>query len=334
VEIFIDESGTFAIRDDGSSVGAVGALVVTESQFPILERRYAQLRPLLPKDQGEVKGRLLGESDVARVVDIARRSGLIYEVTVVDLAPEDAAAVEEHRTGQCEGLTRKLTKQHHPDLVASVYALRERLEQMPLQLYAQGVATFDLLWRTLSHATAYYSQREPESLARFRWVVDAKAADGVTGWEEWWSKVVKPFMQSRSLQEPFPELEGGDYSHLGANEMPIPDYLVKEFPRLKGGTGLALSGAFDQIEFSARAPTGLELVDVLTNAVRRALLGRLGQQGWRGLSGVMIHRRGPTYIRPVGFGEDQRVIPPATAAVLRQLGTGGRSMLTEKPLLL
>jgi hypothetical protein len=164
---------------------------------------------------------------------IARRSGLIYEVTVVDLAPGDEAAIEEHRRGQCEGLTKKLTPQHHPDLVASVYALRERLEQMPLQLYAQCVVTFDLLWKTLSHATAYYSQREPRSLALFRWVIDAKSPDGVTGSEDWWSKVVRPFMQSRSLQEPFPELESGDYSHLAAKEMPIPDYLVKECTRLK-----------------------------------------------------------------------------------------------------
>jgi hypothetical protein len=60
MHIFIDESGTFVTRADGSSLGAVGALVVTESQVEEFERRYAQLRPLLPKHNGEVKGRLMG----------------------------------------------------------------------------------------------------------------------------------------------------------------------------------------------------------------------------------------------------------------------------------
>jgi hypothetical protein len=324
MDIYIDESGTFT---PGSSVGAVGALVVTESQLPLLESRYAQLRPLLPKDGAEVKGRLLGEGDVARVVDVARRSGLIYEVTVIDLLPSETALIEEHRAGQCEGLTRGLTEKHQPSLVAGVHALRARLEKMPLQLYVQFVATCDLLWTTLQHATLYYCQREPRSLARFRWIVDAKAPKGITDWEDWWSWAVKPMLQARSLRQPFGQLESGDYSHLAAKELPMPDFLVKEFPRLKDKTGLSLSGAFQEIVFSADTPTGLELVDVLTNAVRRALTGRLGEPGWRGIPGVMIHRRGPTYIHPIGFGQDQRVIPARTAAVLRKLGKGGRSML-------
>jgi hypothetical protein len=329
MDIFIDESGTFTPRPDGSSIAAVGALVVTESQVPIFERRYGQVRPLLPKAGGEVKGRLLDEADVARVVDIARRSGLIYEVTVIDLLPDHAAAVEAHRAEQCEGLTRRLTEKHKPSLVAGVRALRARLERMPLQLYAQYVGTADLLWRTLQHATLYYCQREPHSLARFRWVIDAKAPDGPTDWEDWWSHVVRPMLQARSLREPFGQLEGGDYSHLAAQEMPVPDYLVKEFPRLKGKTGLSLSEAFREIVFSADSLPGLEVVDVLTNAVRRALTGHLGERGWQGIGGVMIHRRGPTCIHPVGFGQDKRVIPSPAAEVLRHLGKGGRSMLTR-----
>jgi hypothetical protein len=329
VQIFIDESGTFVTRDDGSSVGAVGALVVTESQVAHLERRYAQLRPLLPKVDGEVKGRGLGEADVARVVDVARRCGLIYEVTVVDLPAESAAVVAEHRAGQCDGLTGKLTAEHHPNLVACVQGLRARLEQMPLQLYVQSVATFDVIWRTLSHATAYYCQREPQSLARFRWVADAKEPGGVTDWEEWWSQVVKPMTQSRSFREPFPQLEGGDYSHFAAKEVAVSGYWAKEFPGQKGETGLALAPMLTEIVFSPDPAPGLELVDVLTNAVRRALTGRLGPRGWQGISGVMIHRREATYVHAIGFGPERRVADPEAAKVLRQLGRGGRSMLKD-----
>jgi hypothetical protein len=327
LQIFIDESGTFVARDDGASVGAVGALIITENQIAEFDRRYAQLRPLLPKDQGEVKGRLLVESDIARVVDVARRSGLIYEATVVDLPEASAEAIERHRAGQCAGITEGLTAEHHPNLVAWAQGLRRRLEQVPPQLYVQSVATFDLVWRTLCHATAYYSQREPQALARFQWVVDAKAPAGVTDWEDWWSKVVKPMMQSRSFREPFPRLEGGDYSHFSAKQIPMSDYLVKEFPRLKGETGFESAPIFDEIVFSPDAVPGLEVADVLTNAVRRALTGRLGARGWQGISGLMIHSREPTYVHMVGFGSKRHVRDPATATVLCQLGQRGRWMV-------
>jgi hypothetical protein len=329
LQIFIDESGTFVARDGSASVGALGAVVITESQVAEFNRRYMQLRPLLPKHQGEVKGKLLGESDIARVVDVARRSGLIYEVTIVDLPENSAQAIERHRAGQCEGLTGGLTAEHHPNIVAWAQGLRRRLEQMPLQLYVQSVATFDLVWRALSHATAYYSQREPQSLARFQWVVDAKAPDRVTDWEDWWSKVVKPMTQSRSFREPFPQLEDGDYSHFSAREIAMSDYWVREFPRLQGETGLALAPIFDEIVFSPDPLPGLEVADVLTNAVRRALTGHVGPRGWPGISRTMIHRREPTYVHMVGFGAERRVCDPTTAAALRQLGRGGRSMLRD-----
>lgn len=136
MQIFIDESGTFVTHPDGSAIGAVGALVVTENQLELVERMYAQLRPLLPKERGEVKGRLLGEADVGRVARLCQRSGLIYEVTAIDLPPNADEVIERHRARQCEGLTRKLTKDHQPDLVAAVHALRRQLEELPLQLAA------------------------------------------------------------------------------------------------------------------------------------------------------------------------------------------------------
>lgn len=330
MQIFIDESGTFTTRADGSAVGAVGALVITESQIPLVERRYDQLRPLLPKEKGEVKGRSLDEADVARVVDLCRRAGLIYEVSIVDLPADSTTLVETQRAAQCEALTSKLTPEHDPGFVSWVHDLRKRLEQMPLQLYVQSQVTFDVIWRTLSHATAYYSQREPHSLASFEWVVDAKRATGITDWEDWWSKIIMPMTQSRSFQDPFPQLEDGDYSHLPAKEVLFSEYYRKQLPALGEATGLALGPLLKNINFSSRALPGLELVDVFTNAVRRALTGRLESRGWQGIASTMIHRREPTYIHAIGFGPERRVSDPAAAKVFLALGRGGRSMLTDK----
>ncbi len=328
MQIFIDESGTFALAGQGSTIGAVGALVVTDGQFPTLERRYAKLRSQLPTHNGEVKGRLLDETSVARVVDLARRCGLIFEITVLDMAQNSADNIRAHRLAQCEGLTKNLTAAHNARLVADIWALRRKLEQLPLQLYAQSTAMFDLVWRTFKHAAAYYSQREPKALASFRWVVDAKEPRGRTEYEDWWSKVVRPFLQAISIRDPFPELEDGDYSHFVGKLMTVPEEVMKQFPHTLGHQAFSINSAF-AIEFSPATGCGLEIVDALTNAVRRALTGRLGLQGWRDISRLMIHRH-PPYIQPMDFADSSRAPPAGIAAVLLQLSTGGRSMLTKE----
>jgi hypothetical protein len=190
------------------------------------------------------------------------------------------------------------------------------------------MAMFDLVWRTFKHAAAYYSQREPKALASFRWVVDAKDPSGNTEYEDWWSKVVRPFLQAISIRDPFPELESGDYSHFVGKPMAVPEHVVKQFPGTRGDQAFSINSAFG-IEFSPATSCGLEIVDALTNAVRRALTGRLGQEGWGDISRLMIHRH-PPYIQPMDFAASSRAPPAAIAEVIRRLSTGGRSMLTRK----
>ena len=41
MQIYIDESGTFALAEQGSTIGAVGALVVTDGQLPATRMPHA-----------------------------------------------------------------------------------------------------------------------------------------------------------------------------------------------------------------------------------------------------------------------------------------------------
>lgn len=45
---------------------------------------------------------------------------------------------------------------------------------------------------------------------------------------------------------------------------------------------LDLRAVFSDLRFSSANEMGLELVDILTNGVRRALLGNLQPEGWLG----------------------------------------------------
>src|SRR6266404_1427865 len=121
MQIFIDESGTFALAEQGSTIGAVGALVVTDGQLPALERRYARLRPQLPTHNGEVKGRLMDEVSVARVADLARRMGLIFEITVLDMAQNSADNIHVFCLTHWAALKIYILSLHNAQLIADVW---------------------------------------------------------------------------------------------------------------------------------------------------------------------------------------------------------------------
>src|SRR5439155_26402891 len=79
------------------------------------------------------------------------------------------------------------------------------------QLYVQFVLTNHLLAQVLQDSTLYYAQRKPQELGDFRWIIDAKD-QAVTPYEDLWSKMVMPFLQSKFLAEPFIMLKQADYS--------------------------------------------------------------------------------------------------------------------------
>jgi hypothetical protein len=93
----------------------VGALIVPEWQTDWLFKKYRQLRPTLPQQNGEVKGRLLNEAQVAKVLELLRKNSCIFEGVAIDMGLETQDGLEAHRAGQAEALTRHLTDKHHPE---------------------------------------------------------------------------------------------------------------------------------------------------------------------------------------------------------------------------
>ena len=75
---------------------------------------------------------------------------------------------------------------------------------------------------------------------------------------------------------------------------------------------------------------GLELVDILTNAVRRALTGNLAREGWENIPRLMIHMRDHyiKFMRLEGASEEPQIYPYANVA--RHFLSGGKYMLSPK----
>jgi hypothetical protein len=259
------------------------------------------------------------------------KNDALFEVTAIDLSIHDDSDLVGHRAAQAEGLTSKLTDEHRASLVEEIWELRRALERMPIQLYVQSTLTFELVKRIVEHGTLYWAQRAPRELGAFHWVIDAKDKQ-LTQWERWWSLIVMPSIQSKSLRKPLPMMESADYSYLERFMIPIPEYLK---PHIKDdrseSSGLDFGKVLrESFRFSPGREPGLELADIVVNATRRALIGNLALSGWRNIPRLMIHRK-QQYIHFVALMRKPPARRPRSyAPVLRHFHRNGKSMIAPR----
>jgi hypothetical protein len=327
----MDESGSFATHQAPcTSLSVVGALIVPDHKYDLLLRRYSTLRQNLPKEGGEVKGRLLDEQQVSRVLDLLFKNNCIFEGIVIDMGLETVAGLQAHRAGQAESLTRHLTEEHHPNLVAGVHELRARLEAMALPLYAQSIVTIQLIGNLLQHILAYWSLRAAKEILTFNWVIDGKDVGRVTNAEDWWSTTMLGLLQSRSYREPMIFLNWIDYTEFDAKfRTTLPKYLKEHMPDAPEEAVDLMLLMKESFRFSSEPEPGLELADIVTNGTRRALLGNLGTEGWAGIPRLMIHKAEQQYLHVATLTADAPANGRPYAKVLaEQFRRGGRDMLT------
>jgi hypothetical protein len=174
----------------------------------------------------------------------------------------------------------------------------------------------------IHHVPLYFVQRRPEDLGKFSWIIDGKELAKVTSWEKWWAAYAIGALANKSTYHPGGRLEGANYSHYDRFRMVGHDG--------EEGTDLALLMA--DLRFSSSIEFGLEWIDILTNAIRRALIGNLGIKGWGGIVQTMIHRR-KHYIEIVRLdGVSKPLENPPYADVVNYFRGGGKPMLTEHQL--
>ncbi|WP_194406364.1 hypothetical protein [Bradyrhizobium sp. CCBAU 53351] len=334
MHIFIDETGTFTGVGQPLSISMIGALIVPNARKRSLEREYGKLRKYLPIEKGEVKGKRLSESDIAKLMPILRHHDVIFEVAAIDLGIHTEEGIRRNQAARAEGMTSSLTDKHHQSLIDAIWKARRELEAYSLQLNIQSAVIFELIDRVIEHGTMYYSQRRPEELANFHWVIDAKGDNSIpTPWETWWTIFIKPALQSKMARDPMRSIKIGDYSHMRRFEFDeISDFMKNLLkPKPDGpkpmNLGLVLS---ESLRFSTAPEPGLELVDILTNATRRALRGNLQAEGWREIPSIMIARN-PNTIQMLSLDTN---IPESMklpyGKTVMAFHKGAKSMLTAK----
>jgi hypothetical protein len=322
VRIFIDESGTFSGFEEGS-LSVVGALVVPDVMLKNIEKKYAKLRARLPQENGEVKGRLLKEKQVDDVVMLLVRNEALFEITAVDLGVHKEDAVREYQKKLGEQMLAKVPN-FREDVRPEVQAASEYILKAPVNLFLQALTTFQVLHGVITRAPNFFAQRKPFELGSFSWIVDGKEPAKVTRWEEWWAHYAQGALATMSNSRPAMMLDGfhADYSAF--------DKFNGDYGNGEKATSLKM--LLNDITFSAKVQDGLELVDIVTNAVRRALAGNLQKEGWQNIHRLMIHRNEEPYISFVVFHEGPDVIhEPSYGNVVREgFSKDGRLMLTKR----
>jgi hypothetical protein len=331
MHIFIDETGSFGGAGSFPSPSLVGALIVPGSRLQSLEKKYGKLRKHLPLDaKGEVKGKSLSEKEVANVVDLLMEHSALFEAAGIELGAHTEAGLNDFQAKQAERMTASLTDEHKETLKAQVHEARKRFEGFKYPLMVQSMLTFELISRIIEQSTMYFSTRRPEELGNFTWVIDAKGNLGAPNeWEEWWSQVIMPFLQTRWFRRPFGQIPIGDYSHMERFEIDADEW-TKDMAQWKEGDlrPIDLKAVLkEDFTFTAGPTPGLEMVDIVTNATRRALVNNLQKSGWLRIPELMI-AKGKQYISMHAFQDDpvpNRPYPYLN--VLNAYGRNGRIMI-------
>lgn len=108
VHIFIDESGSFAGFHEGS-ISVVGALAIPDVLLSRIVKKYEKFRKDLPKENGEVKGRLLKEKQVDKIVILLARNEAVFEVTALDLGLHKEGAARDYQKKLGKGMLAKVS---------------------------------------------------------------------------------------------------------------------------------------------------------------------------------------------------------------------------------
>jgi hypothetical protein len=326
--VYLDESGTFALpKVASSSVSAMGALAVPSCYQHAIWKRYRKIRAHLPKDGGEVKGRLLNEAQISGIVNMLIDTPVLFNVNAIDTGLELAAAVERHREDHAAKLLASVGPEHRPTMIAEMKTISQRLRDASVQLYIETELIFDVVIKILQHSMIFYSQTLPQELGAFSWMFDSKEANKLTDWENWWKTMIAPVFQSRALREHMGKVEGGDYTYFDrAFEMDTPEWFKKATGETEArctDIGLILK----EFKFDSGINYGLELVDVLTNAVRRALSGNLGEEGWHDISKLIPKFRDKHRVQMMCFSKPESATVIPYAEVIKKFDRYGRRLI-------
>jgi len=295
VYIYIDESGPFAVpQGGGSSVCCVAALTIPESIHASVLEGFGRIVQGWGPGPAEPKGRLLNERRIDRLITYLGNFDVVLTLVAIDLGLHSDAVIRQHKLAQSAAIRHSADgPEHFQSLRDSLDVEATRLESIANPLYVQSFVLTELVELAVQTTTLHYAQTEPSALGSFRWRIDAKDKRR-TEYEDLWQGLILPMLQSASLRRGLITIEGFDYSAMEWFSNPVepdaPPHLrhdrVRQGEEFHSFDARKLMG--DLAFVDSHLEPGLQLVDILASAYRRAFNGTLRERGWRRLGKLLI----------------------------------------------
>lgn len=311
MHIFIDESGVFRPEQGKpDAFSCIGAVVVPSRFMTRIQSAFTRISASWPKDEnGEIKGRLLNEEHITSLCDALQPYKVLFETVVTPMNAATYAEMNIYKSDQNTGEKPSGSTSNASTTTGTATSELESMEPLSNQLYAQMISQAHLVQQTIQIASMYFSQRIPRELAAFRWFVDRKDIS-LTPAEQWWRNRVGGFLTSQWQKEPENELVTGEYSPLSRQHNA--EDMTKSF--------------FRDLTFTDSASCfGLQIADILTSAIRRALGGNLQRNGWSAVHRLLINR--PRGVVRFVKGKNTEAPKEHASVTASELDQGGRNIL-------
>ncbi len=336
MNIFIDESGSFAHSPSSESWNVVAAISAAETARKAIADAVSTVRLSAgagPTD--EVKLNQLDERAYRNFLASLDRPDIVLFATATDSGLNSPQTVKSHQGRQVQNIREAIPKMRYEGGRQGVKLLASQIESLSPQLYVQLVCQVDLLHDLIQRSINYFAQRRPATLREFRWRIDQKNVEKPT-FEEAFEKIAPALLQTRSIREPFSRVRGFDYRHMKAYEFEdgkAPTYLQTDY-------GLPEMDAFDvqrlirgNIAFvDSKSVDGVQAADLLARGLRRLLrrqfddmrdvaqlMGRL----------TMQNRRNKNPISLVTFAATEAKPSPHIEIVIKSMSSASKSMLAH-----
>jgi hypothetical protein len=294
MHIFMDEAGR-GLATEKEAVTCVTALVVPDSQLEDMTAWFLATE----NDYGKlIKGRKIDQKLRDRILKGLLKFDVFVECTAIDMSLHPIDAVSQHKEKRALFIENSPMTQN-PFLQEKRSSFAEKIKNTKVPLYLQGNLTWKLVDIVIRHATIYYSQKRPEELGAFHWVIDPKEPGRITPYEKLWTELVLPYLQCRPA---LICIDGHDYTHL--ERFAVTDADIELLHKDSGEKLRKEDRPLDlkkimteHLSFPDDKNTpGLRLVDVIANAIFRCLNRGVNFRDYQNIGALFFMRKPSNFV--------------------------------------
>lgn len=276
MNIYIDESGSFAHSSTPDAWCVVGAYVVSEKTENKAITALFNLKKGIVPDDKEIKLHDLDENQFTNFLHDLSKLDATFHAVATDSYMNSPDVVANHQLRQSKLVVEHIGKMKYKEGRQAVIDLRDRILNLSPQLYIQLTCQILLMSGTVNSMIPYYIQRTPTYLSHFRWRIDQKNIIR-TNFEKAFEILGPPILQTISFSSPIIMIESLDYGvmkkYLYSKEE-VPKHLKDTYGLEvgnNGGINIQKLIREDMDFVDSKESPGVQVADLLVSGLRKCL---------------------------------------------------------------